>query len=124
MRYLYFHAVAAIADARLDARFGVEEQGQALTDVLERHAVAGAVLLLLDVRILDAREHAIAAPLDAHCTSPAPVPGSTPGDTAFSSRRRSTHGGQQAFRRPPTDSPGKGRPPPGAHRPRPANPPG
>src|SRR5207244_2291982 len=31
-----------------------------------RHAVAGAVLLLFDVRILDAREHAIAAPLDAH----------------------------------------------------------
>src|SRR3970282_529916 len=70
VRHRDLHHVALARDARVDARLDVEKELQPLADVLERHAVAGAVRMLLDVRVLDAREDARAAPLDAHHHAP------------------------------------------------------
>src|SRR5688500_6864538 len=66
VRYLDFDAIASAGGRGGDACLGVEEKLQALADVLERHAVAGALHLGLDERVLDAREDPGAAPLDAH----------------------------------------------------------
>ena len=52
--------------ARAKAGFGVEEEREALADVLQGHAVAAALVAGFEVRILDRRMHAPRAPLDAH----------------------------------------------------------